>query len=57
MGFRDFVEARRKMARIFLEKRNDHKMYAQCYRDLVERQPSVENCLLLGEAYMDIHEV
>ncbi|KAJ3038612.1 Tetratricopeptide repeat protein 21B [Rhizophlyctis rosea] len=53
---RFFVEAKSLLASIYLKHRRDKKMYAQCYREIVERQPTVENCLLLGDAYMNIQE-
>ncbi|XP_077175955.1 tetratricopeptide repeat protein 21B [Paroedura picta] len=51
-----FVQAKDKMAKIYLEYRKDKKLYASCYRDLVEKLPSSHTLLLLGDAYMDIQE-
>ncbi|XP_048342202.1 tetratricopeptide repeat protein 21B isoform X1 [Sphaerodactylus townsendi] len=51
-----FVQAKEKMARIYLEYRKDKKLYANCYRDLVEKLPSSHSLLLLGDAYMNIQE-
>ena len=31
-------------------------MYAQCYREVVEKSPSPQSYLLLGDAYMSITE-
>ncbi|XP_052258735.1 tetratricopeptide repeat protein 21B-like isoform X2 [Dreissena polymorpha] len=51
-----FVQAREKMADIYLHHRKDKKLYASCYRELVEKNPSPHTCLLLGDAYMSIQE-
>ncbi|KAJ6650398.1 hypothetical protein lerEdw1_010111, partial [Lerista edwardsae] len=51
-----FVQAKEKMAEIYLEYRKDRKLYASCYRDLVEKLPSSHTFLLLGDAYMNIQE-
>lgn len=51
-----FVHAREKMANIYLNYRNDKRLYANCYRELVEKKPSVHTSLLLGDAYMNIQE-
>ncbi|BFZ22635.1 hypothetical protein BsWGS_25674 [Bradybaena similaris] len=51
-----FVEAREKMADIYLNHRKDKRLYASCYRELVEKHPSPHTSLLLGDAYMSIQE-
>ncbi|CAG5135745.1 unnamed protein product, partial [Candidula unifasciata] len=51
-----FVEAREKMANIYLNYRKDKRLYASCYRELVEKYPSPHTSLLLGDAYMSIQE-
>ncbi|KFZ59503.1 Tetratricopeptide repeat protein 21B, partial [Antrostomus carolinensis] len=51
-----FVHAKEKMADIYLQYRRDKKLYAGCYRDLVEKLPSAHTFLLLGDAYMNIQE-
>ncbi|XP_072730053.1 tetratricopeptide repeat protein 21B isoform X5 [Ciconia boyciana] len=51
-----FVQAKEKMADIYLQYRKDKKLYAGCYRDLVEKLPSAHTFLLLGDAYMNIQE-
>ncbi|XP_061464567.1 tetratricopeptide repeat protein 21B [Rhineura floridana] len=51
-----FVQGKEKMAEIYLEHRKDKKLYASCYRDLVEKLPSSHTFLLLGDAYMNIQE-
>lgn len=45
------------MADIYMKYKNDKKAYARCYSELVEREPTVESCLLLGDAYMNLQEV
>ncbi|XP_061308433.1 tetratricopeptide repeat protein 21B isoform X2 [Pezoporus flaviventris] len=51
-----FVQAKEKMADIYLQHRKDKRLYAGCYRDLVEKLPSAYTFLLLGDAYMNIQE-
>ncbi|KAH9507420.1 Tetratricopeptide repeat protein 21B [Bulinus truncatus] len=51
-----FVEAREKMADIYLNHRKDKRLYASCYRELVDKHPSTHTSLLLGDAYMSIQE-
>ncbi|NXL43527.1 TT21B protein, partial [Podilymbus podiceps] len=51
-----FVQAKLKMADIYLQYRKDKKLYAGCYRDLVEKLPGAHTFLLLGDAYMNIQE-
>ncbi|XP_012939708.1 tetratricopeptide repeat protein 21B isoform X2 [Aplysia californica] len=51
-----FVEAREKMADIYLNHRKDKRLYASCYRELNDKHPSTHTCLLLGDAYMSVQE-
>ncbi|XP_077996608.1 tetratricopeptide repeat protein 21B-like [Glandiceps talaboti] len=51
-----YVEAKEKMADIYLNYRKDKRLYASCYRELVDKHPSSHTCLLLGDAYMSIQE-
>uniref|UniRef100_A0A8C3K4I9 Tetratricopeptide repeat protein 21B n=1 Tax=Calidris pygmaea TaxID=425635 RepID=A0A8C3K4I9_9CHAR len=51
-----FVQAKEKMADVYLQYRKDKKLYAGCYRDLVEKLPSAHTFLLLGDAYLNIQE-
>ena len=51
-----YLQAMEKMANIYLVHRKDKKMYAQCYREIVEKSPSPQSYLLLGDAYMSITE-
>ncbi|KAJ3318719.1 Tetratricopeptide repeat protein 21B [Blyttiomyces sp. JEL0837] len=52
----NMLGAKSKMADIYLNHKKDRKAYARCYSELVERHRTVESCLLLGEAYMNIQE-
>lgn len=49
-----YVQAKQKMAEVYLHHRKDKKLYTICYKDLVERNPSGHTHLLLGDAYMAI---
>jgi tetratricopeptide repeat protein 21B len=53
---RYYVEAKHKMAEIYLKHKSDQKAYARCFSELVDKEPSVESCVLLGDAYMKILE-
>ena len=52
-----YIQAREKMAEIYLNHRSDKRLYAQCYKDLVEKQPNATTKMLLGDAYMNILEI
>jgi tetratricopeptide repeat protein 21B len=52
-----FVAAKSKMAEIYLKHKNDVKNYAKCYSEIVQKKPTVDACVLLGDAYMNIQEV
>ena len=51
-----FIKAQTVMANIYLHHRSDKRMYVNCYRKLVEIEPSLHHLLLLGEAYMKVQE-
>ncbi|KAL5032124.1 hypothetical protein BDV3_000718 [Batrachochytrium dendrobatidis] len=51
-----FLEAKTCMADIYLKYKNDRKNYARCYSEIVDRNPTIKSCLLLGDAYMNIQE-
>ncbi|XP_066543938.1 tetratricopeptide repeat protein 21B isoform X2 [Amia ocellicauda] len=51
-----YIQAKEKMADIYLNHRKEKRLYASCYRDLVEKLPSSHTYLLLGDAYMNIQE-
>lgn len=50
-----YLEARSLMADIYL-KQKDRKRYAACFREVVEKRPTVDSCILLGDAFMKIQE-
>ncbi|XP_072118143.1 tetratricopeptide repeat protein 21B [Mobula birostris] len=51
-----FIQAKEKMANIYLNQRKDKQLYVSCYRDLTDRLPGPHTYLLLGDAYMNIQE-
>ena len=51
-----YIQAKEKMAEIYLKHRKDKRMYAQCYRQIVEKSGSAHSYVLLGDAYMAIQE-
>ncbi|KAI8612411.1 hypothetical protein BC830DRAFT_1231247 [Chytriomyces sp. MP71] len=51
-----FIQAKTKMASIYLSHKKDRKAYARCYSDLYDRHKSIETCIVLGEAFMHIQE-
>ncbi|RZF44920.1 hypothetical protein LSTR_LSTR013786 [Laodelphax striatellus] len=51
-----YVKARLKMANIHLHEMKDGRAYADCFRQLVETNPTVENLVMLGNAYVAIQE-
>ena len=51
-----YIKAREKMAEIYLEHRKDKRLYARCYKDLVDKQPNWRTKMLLADAYRKILE-
>ncbi|KAK7082681.1 Tetratricopeptide repeat protein 21B [Halocaridina rubra] len=51
-----YLEARDKMASIYLNHLKDKRMFASCYKEVVEKNPTPQSFLLLGDAYMSIQE-
>ncbi|KAG1679081.1 Tetratricopeptide repeat protein 21B [Nymphon striatum] len=51
-----YIQAREKMAYIYLNHRKDRRLFASCYREIVEKFPVPQSFLLLGDAYMSIQE-
>ncbi|KAM5281394.1 tetratricopeptide repeat protein 21A isoform 2-T2 [Ctenodactylus gundi] len=51
-----YMEAREKMASIYLHIRRDPRLYIGCYRELCEHLPGPHTSLLLGDAFMHIQE-
>jgi len=44
------------MAEVYLGHLKDRRNYTKCYRDLVEKSPSLENYKLYGKAMLSIQE-
>lgn len=51
-----YIQAREKMAEIYLKYRKDKRLYTSVYRELGEKKPTPQSYLLLGDAYMSIQE-
>ncbi|XP_057707752.1 tetratricopeptide repeat protein 21B-like isoform X2 [Corythoichthys intestinalis] len=51
-----YIQAKEKMADIFLNHKKDKRLYVSCYREIVDKIPSPHTYVLLGEAYMHILE-
>ncbi|KAF7660541.1 hypothetical protein LDENG_00280090 [Lucifuga dentata] len=51
-----YIQAKEKMADIYLNHRKEKRLYAICYREIAEKLPSPHTYLLLGDAYMNIQE-
>lgn len=49
-----YLEAKMKLADIFLRDKVDRKAYIKCYQEMVDENPSPESYLLLGDAYLEI---
>lgn len=51
-----YVQAKTKMAKIYVEKKKDRLSFAQCFRELVDNCPGAESHIMLGDAYISIQE-
>src|SRR5690349_24619460 len=51
-----YLQAKSKMANIYLVNKNDRLSFAQCFKVLVQNNPGPDSYLLLGDAYMTIQE-
>ncbi|XP_003447380.1 tetratricopeptide repeat protein 21B [Oreochromis niloticus] len=51
-----YIQAKEKMADIYLNHRKEKRLYASCYREMIEKLPSSHTYVLLGDAYMKIQE-
>ncbi|KFB41795.1 AGAP000136-PA-like protein [Anopheles sinensis] len=51
-----YIQAKTKMAYIYLNHRKDRLTFAQCFRELVANCPNASSYLILGDAYMSIQE-
>ena len=52
-----YIQAREKLAEVYLKHRHDKKLYIKTYKELVDRDPKPESLVILGDAYMSIMEV
>lgn len=51
-----YIQAKEKMADIYLNHRKEKRLYASCYREMIEKLPSSHTYVLLGDACMRIQE-
>ncbi|XP_048030804.1 tetratricopeptide repeat protein 21A isoform X1 [Megalobrama amblycephala] len=51
-----YIQAREKMAHIYLERRRNKKLYIACYREISEQLPGPHTSILLADAFMKIHQ-
>lgn len=51
-----YLQAKTKMANIYLKYHKDRLGFAQCFKELVENNPGGESYLMLGDAFMSIQE-
>jgi tetratricopeptide repeat protein 21B len=52
-----YIQAREKLAEIYLKHRRDKKLFIKTYKELVDRDPTPQALIILGDAYMSIMEV
>ncbi|XP_030623493.1 tetratricopeptide repeat protein 21B [Chanos chanos] len=52
----NYLQAKEKMAHIYLEKRGNKSLYIACYREIHKQIPGPHSCMLLGDAFMKIQE-
>lgn len=52
-----FLQARQKMAHIYLTHCKDRRLYIACFRELAEKMAGPQTSLMLGDALMNIQEV
>lgn len=51
-----YLQAKTKMADIYLKHRKDRLGFTQCFKELVQHKPGGESYLMLGDAFMNIQE-
>lgn len=49
-----YVQAKTKMANIYLVHKKDRVSFAQCFKEIVQNSPGADSYLLLGDAYLGI---
>lgn len=50
----DYIDAKKKMADIYLTELKDRKNYTRCYMEILDADASVANYKMVGNALMDI---
>nr|XP_055038043.1 tetratricopeptide repeat protein 21B isoform X1 [Misgurnus anguillicaudatus] len=51
-----YIQAREKMAHIYLKKKNNKTLYIACYREMTEQLPGAHTSFLLADAFIKIHQ-
>ncbi|XP_061734928.1 tetratricopeptide repeat protein 21B isoform X2 [Nerophis ophidion] len=51
-----YIQAKQKMADLYLKHKKDKRLYVSCYREIVDKLPSPHTYILLGDTYMHILE-
>lgn len=51
-----YLQAKTKMANIYLVNKKDRLSFAQCFKELVHNNPGPDSYIMLGDAYMSIQE-
>lgn len=51
-----YLQAKTKMAHIYLVNKKDRLSFAQCFKELVQNNPGPDSFIMLGDAYMSIQE-
>ena len=51
-----YLQAKTKMANIYLVNKKDRLSFAQCFKELVQNNPGSDSYIMLGDAYMSIQE-
>ena len=52
-----YMKAHEKMADIYLNRLKDEQLYLNCYREIARQEPTLDNLMLLGDAYLALHQV
>ncbi|XP_013200236.2 tetratricopeptide repeat protein 21B-like [Amyelois transitella] len=51
-----YFQAHSKMAHIYLKEKNDRAMFTSCFKDIVNNHPMADAHVMMGDAFMSIHE-
>ena len=55
--FRYYIQAKERMANVYLLFEKNKEQYIQCYQELAEKLPGPPTAQLLGDALMNVQEV